>query len=214
MIITKIGHCCLLVEVAGKRILTDPGKFTTSQNSLRDLDIILITHEHGDHLHTDSLVEIIRHNPTAVVITNSSVGEILKSLGIEYSVQEGESATEIAGVSIAAYDGRHEEIFKDDGIVQNTGYFIAETLFYPGDAYTKPGKPVPILALPVAGPWCKSKDAIGYAKAVNPKLTFPVHDGLLNQAGSATIHNIFARNLASLGIEFIPLKEGEVHDFM
>jgi L-ascorbate metabolism protein UlaG (beta-lactamase superfamily) len=213
MKITKIGHCCLLVEVAGKRILTDPGKFTTSQNDLRDLDIILITHEHGDHLHTDSLVEILTHNPTAVVVTNSSVGKILDALGITHRVQEGKTGAEVADISLIACDGQHEEIYADDGIVQNTGYLIADTLFYPGDSYSNPGRAVEVLALPVAGPWCKSADAIAYAKALKPKSAFPVHDGLLNKAGMATIHTIFGRNLAPLGVTFIPLTEGETHHF-
>ena len=50
MQITKFGQCCLLIEVAGKRILTDPGRFSVSQNDVSNIDIILITHEHADHL--------------------------------------------------------------------------------------------------------------------------------------------------------------------
>jgi L-ascorbate metabolism protein UlaG (beta-lactamase superfamily) len=63
MKITKFGQCCLLIEVAGKRVLTDPGVFSTTQNDLTNLDLILITHEHGDHLHSESLQAILEKKP-------------------------------------------------------------------------------------------------------------------------------------------------------
>ena len=33
MKIKKIGHCCLIIETKGIRIMTDPGTFTTSWNA-------------------------------------------------------------------------------------------------------------------------------------------------------------------------------------
>ena len=47
----------------------------------------------------------------------------------------------------------------------------------------KPGKPVEVLALPVAGPWLKISETIEYAKQVNPKICFPVHDGMMSITG-------------------------------
>jgi len=41
MKITKIGHCCLLIEVDGKRVMTDPGGFTVSDHVLDDIDVIV-----------------------------------------------------------------------------------------------------------------------------------------------------------------------------
>lgn len=213
MKITKFGQCCLLVEDGGKRILTDPGRFSVTQNEVKDLDIILITHEHADHLHSESLTEIIKNNPQAKVITNESVGKILTELGVSYEVLPETTPTECCGVTLEAFDGKHAEIFEAVGQVQNTGYFIAEKLFYPGDAYTEPNKPVPILALPVAGPWCKAADAIAYAIRVNPEKAFPVHDAVLNEVGLALTHGIFTAQLATKEINFIPMRDGEVIDY-
>jgi L-ascorbate metabolism protein UlaG (beta-lactamase superfamily) len=54
MKITKYGHCCLLIEERGIRILTDPGAFTANiHSSLTGIDVILYTHEHADHYHLD-----------------------------------------------------------------------------------------------------------------------------------------------------------------
>lgn len=113
---------------------------------------MLITHEHKDHLHTDSLVQILKNNPSAKVITNSAVGKLLEEIKINYTKLEGEDATEIADLKICARDSKHEEICGNYGMVQNTGYFIDGKLYYPGDSYSNPGREVPILALPVAGP--------------------------------------------------------------
>lgn len=213
MKITKFGQCCLLIEIAGKRILTDPGRFTKDQNELRDIDLVLITHEHADHFHIESLKVILEHNPEAQVITNSGVGKLLEEARIAYTVVEGRATASPAGITLDAYDGPHAEIFEEFGQVQNTGYFIADTLFYPGDAYTNPERPVPVLALAVAGPWCKSTDAIRYALEVKPEKTFPVHDWLLNDDGIAVTYGVFETNLAKHNINFIRLGNGETGEF-
>lgn len=209
MQITKFGQCCLLIEVQGKRILTDPGRFSVGQNELRDIDVIVITHEHADHLHSESLAALLANNPTAAIVTNTSVGVILADLGLPYQVLEGRATTTCCGILLEAYDGVHAEIVGDYGQVQNTGYFIAERLFYPGDAYTEPGKPVPILALPIAGPWCKAAEVIAYAVRVKPTVAFPVHDAVLNSDGIALTHGLFAAQLAVQGITFVALRNGE-----
>jgi len=213
MKITKFGQCCLLIEVAGKRILTDPGRFSTSQNNVTDIDLILITHEHADHLHSESLLAVLAKNPGAEVITNTSVGKVLTELEVSFKVLEGRESGTHADILIEAFDGEHVEIIDEYGIVQNTGYFIAEKLFYPGDAYTNPKKEVPVLALPVAGPWCKASDAIHYAKEVNPIQAFPVHDAVLSEAGIALTHGLFGGQLDAAGINFIALKNDETANF-
>lgn len=213
MRITKFGQCCLLIETDGKRILTDPGKFSVAQNKLKNIDIILITHEHTDHLHSDSLVEIEKNNPDVKVVTNGSVGNILNNLNIGFQILEGRKAEEVKGIFIEAFDGKHAEIFEDYGQVQNTGYLISNKLFYPGDAYTEPNIEVEVLALPVAGPWCRSVDAISYAIRVKPKKAFPVHDRLLNEDGVALTFGLFESQLATKDIEFVCLGNGETKEF-
>lgn len=209
MKITKFGQCCLLIEVAGKRILTDPGRFSSGQNTVDNLDLVLITHEHADHLHSESLESIVANNPGVQVVTNTSVGKILSELGVSFDVLEGDAIATYADIEIGAFDGEHVEIFGDYGIVQNTGYFIHNELFYPGDAYTNPEKPVRVLALPVAGPWCKASDAINYALEIKPEIAFPVHDAILNENGIALVHGLVERQLTEHGVSFRRLKPDE-----
>lgn len=213
MQITKFGQCCLLIETANKRILTDPGRFSETQNDITDIDILLITHEHPDHLHTQSLQLILKNNPQATIITNDGVGKILSELGISYEVLMEAQETLVCGVPIEAFEGKHVEIFEDFGQVQNTGFFVDTRLFYPGDAYIEPKKNVETLALPVSGPWCKAADAIAYALRVNPKKAFPVHDAILNDDGISLVHGLFKTQLHSRGIEFVPMINGDTQIF-
>ncbi|PJC49552.1 hypothetical protein CO033_00885 [Candidatus Nomurabacteria bacterium CG_4_9_14_0_2_um_filter_32_10] len=201
MKIKKLGHCCLIIEENGKRIMTDPGSWTVDEQvKEKNIDIILITHEHGDHIHIESLKEIIKNNPKAVVITNKGVGKLLNKLGIEYKILENKIPKEFMGIELEAHDCKHQEIYQDIFRVQNTGFFIGKRLFYPGDAFYNPNKPVEILALPVAGPWTNIKNTINYALEINPKICFPVHDGMLKSFGAS--HKIVAMVLEKENIIF------------
>lgn len=214
MRIKKVGHCCLVIDTeAGKRVMTDPGDYSMGQSDVTGVDLVLITHEHGDHLHVESLKAVLANSPGAVVVANSAVGKILAAEGIDHQVLEGTAAAEVAGIPLEAFDARHEEIFEEMGQVQNTGYLIGGRLFYPGDAFKVPGKPVDILALPVAGPWCRIRDSIRYALEVKPKKAFPVHDGALLDGRWGSVHGAPAKLLPPAGIEFVALKSGEEAEF-
>jgi len=213
MKITKIGHCCLLIEVEGKRILTDPGSFTIDELIVEHIDMVLITHEHADHIHIESLQRVIEANPDVVIVTNTAVGKLLTEVAISYQILEGKNQSELCGVYIEAYDEKHAEIYEEIGQVQNTGYFIANRLFYPGDSYTIPGKEVEILAFPIGGPWCKIADAIRYVLEVMPKKAFPVHDGIERMDRVGILHHIPNLIFPENGIECYPLKAGDTAEF-
>ena len=208
MHIQKLGHCCLVIEINGTKILTDPGTYSTSQNEARDIDLILITHEHADHLHIESLKKVLENNPKAKIITNGGVGAILQKENIAYELVEDQQNTTFNTILIEGFGEKHADIYPSITPVENTGYFINNELFYPGDAFTNLNKSVKILALPVAGPWLKISDAIDYAKKINPKLCFPVHDGMLKFLGP--VHALPEKELKSVGIDFIVLSEGKL----
>lgn len=200
MKITKFGHCCLLVEEDNLRILIDPGKYSDGQNDIENIDVVLITHEHPDHLDIDSLRAVLKNNPEAKIVANKSVCDILNKENFEcIQIKDGEKIIE-KGVLIEAY-GEHHAIFHSSvPPIQNTGYFIAEKFFYPGDAFTNPGKQVEILALPSAGPWMKISEAIDYTLSINPKICFPVHESVLNMPALA--YNWLSQVLIPKGINF------------
>ena len=209
MKIKKLGHCCLVIEINGKRIMTDPGSYSILQNTEKNIDLIIITHEHQDHLHVDSLKNVLTNNLYAIVVTNSAVGKILDEAGIKYQKLEDGTSGTFAAVYLEAHGDKHAEIYEEFGQVQNTGYFISKDLFYPGDTFTNPAKNVKILALPVAGPCMRIKDAIKYALEIKPKVCFPVHDGMIQKDKPGPIYILPKKIFLEHGIDFKILEEGK-----
>lgn len=209
MKITKLGHCCLLIETKGKRLLTDPGSYTVESHSkLENIDAILFTHEHQDHYHSESLKIILEKNPKAAVYANLSVSELLTKEGIAHTVVVHGEQVLFEGIPLQGIGEKHAMMHSSIPVSTNLGYFIDDKLWYPGDAFTNPERSVEILALPVSGPWMKLGEAIDYALLLKPKRVFPVHDG--TRFGSA--HVLPGKILPSQGIEFVPLVEGDVLD--
>lgn len=206
MDITKYGHCCLLVEEKGLRILTDPGCYSRDFSELTEIDVILITHEHADHLHIPALQELLKKNQWARIYTTEFVKGLLDQEGIACKVLlAGQKVTE-KGVVIEAIGEQHALIHSSIPVSTNVGFFINEQFFYPGDALTIPEKKVSLLALPVAGPWLKISEAIDYALAVKPSICFPVHEGILVQPGM--VHRVPGLILEKQGIKWVVLEHG------
>ncbi|MGB3073400.1 MAG: MBL fold metallo-hydrolase [Candidatus Moraniibacteriota bacterium] len=213
MNITKFGHCCLLIETKGVRLLTDPGRYNDTP-LVGDVDAILISHEHRDHLHIESLRVILGKNPAAQVISHTSVGKMLDEAGIPYTSIADGGTIDIKGVSVESCGSEHACIHQDLPKVQNTGFFIDHALFYPGDSFHDPKKDITVLALPVAGPWMRLEEAIEYAKQLKPKVVFPVHDGMLRQGIELEpTRRIPTLLLEPLGIAYVDMIEGSSRDF-
>lgn len=210
MKITKLGHCCLLIETKGKRILTDPGSYTIEAHSkLENIDYVLFTHEHQDHYHLESLKVILENNYQALVYANSSVSELLEKEGVAHKKISNEESITLGEIAVVGIGEKHAEMHSSIPLSANTGFFIDGRLWYPGDAFTDPKREVEILALPVSGPWMKISEAIDYALALKPKVAFPVHDGLR----FGTAHNLPAKVLPTQGIEFVAMVEGDSKEF-
>jgi len=210
MRVTKLGHCCLLIETKGKRILTDPGSYTVKEHSnLEYIDFILYTHEHADHYHLDSLKSLLRKNPEVKIYSNSSVGELLNKEGIKHTTLKNGELVFLGEVSLTGIGKDHAIMHSSIPVSENMGFFIDEQLWYPRDSFTNPERAVEILALPVSGPWMKIGEAIDYALLLKPKTAFPVHDGTRWESSHVFPEKILKEN----GIDFIVLKEGQFAEF-
>ncbi|MBI2474586.1 MAG: MBL fold metallo-hydrolase [Candidatus Taylorbacteria bacterium] len=209
MKVSKIGHCCLVIETSGVKLLTDPGTYSTGQEHVTGLDAILITHNHQDHFHIESLDTILKSNASAVVVCNAEVAKIVSEKDIKSVIVDDGNRIKIKDVLIEGFGKKHEFIAEDWPLPENTGYFIDGRLYYPGDAFYHPSRNIEILALPVAGPWMKISESIKYAESVRPKISFPVHDGGLKENALEVTHRVHTQVLERSKIRFIPFKSGE-----
>ncbi|MFC1696855.1 MBL fold metallo-hydrolase [Nanoarchaeota archaeon] len=71
MKITKFAQSCVLIETKGKRILIDPGFINLEESKplWTDINIILVTHKHGDHCHVETIKELISKYNAALYTT-------------------------------------------------------------------------------------------------------------------------------------------------
>lgn len=214
MKITKYGHCALLIEHDNTRILTDPGIFSDeSFLKIENIDAVLITHEHQDHLHIDSLKKILEKNPDVEIFSNHSVGKLLREQGIAFVPVCDKEAISKKGITIEGCGKNHAKIYENFGLVENTGFIINDLVYFPGDSFYVHEKKVPILLVPISGPWMKMSDAIDFVLAMSPIFVIPVHDALLSDTGF-NLHEKLIKNFTNENIKFIPLRNvGDSHIF-
>jgi len=212
----------MVIDIKGsdgkqRRILTDPGSYSIEQHDkIKHADIVLITHEHQDHFHVESLKALIKRAPDASIFTNDTVGEILAKEGIEHRIMKHGDAIDHKGIHIEAYGKKHALMHKSIPQSSNVGFLLTEVrptevrppcLFFPGDAFTDPKRSIDVLALPTAGPWMKISEPIDYALELKPRMAFPVHDAFGGGFQNMFIEKILSQN----GIEFVKLEDvGEI----
>ena len=202
----------MLIEKDALRILIDPGIYN-EHPPVANIDVLLLTHEHSDHFHIESVKKIVSDNPGIEVITHQSVMELLRTENIPATIIADGENLDRKGVQIGSRGHTHTHVHPDVAVCVNTGYLIANKLFFPGDSFHIPPEKVEVLALPVAGPWMKLSEAIDYAKTIAPRVVFPVHDGMLKDTALGSTRDFPRKMLEPLGIEFKDMRVDSVSEF-
>ena len=197
--ITKLVHACLLVEANGTRTLIDPGVFSWNDERLdlsmvQDIDTILITHEHADHVSVEFLKGVLERSNDATVETTDSLAAILSNEGID-AVTGG----------TPRFAAPHERIPIGPG-PQNTGFHVEGVLSHPGDSHSFV-ETMPILAMPFIAPWGSLTVGVDRVRLTQPRYVIPIHDWFLSSDGAAFMYRLAEMGLADDDIDLIHIAD-------
>jgi L-ascorbate metabolism protein UlaG (beta-lactamase superfamily) len=206
-LLTYVGHATVLVELDGVRVLTDPilsGRVahlrrhggTVDVDSLGQLDAVLVSHAHLDHLHGASLRQLAAKRPQPTLVIPRGLRRHVAKLGFDAVVElsAGESA-EIAGLPITATYADHDSRRHPFGPpAEAVGYLLGapgHQVYFAGDTDVFPematlAADLDTALLPVWG-WGPTLgpghlDPRGAAETLDllrPRLAIPIHWGTL-----------------------------------
>ena len=185
MQLTHLGHACLLAETGSARLLLDPGTMSDFAD-VRDLDGVLVTHQHGDHLDTDRLAALLAANPGATLVIDPDSLALVSGLGLEVEpvVAHVGDRLDVAGTSVDVVGGLHASVYGDVPGCTNAAYLIeGGALLHPGDSFFVPEQDVDVLAVAIDAPWLKLSEAVDYVHAVGPRVAVPIHEGETTDPG-------------------------------
>jgi L-ascorbate metabolism protein UlaG (beta-lactamase superfamily) len=216
MRITHLGHACLLVEAGGQRMLVDPGAFSPGLADVTELDVILVTHQHPDHLDLLRLPVLMEINPHARLYAEPQAAAAMQEAGIGADLTVAGEALTFGPVKVTPVGDKHALINEALPRVGNLGFVMRAggepTLFHPGDAYDgEPGQ-VDVLALPLNAPWAAGRDTVAFARRISPRVCVPIHDGLLNTIGRR-LYLSQVRSFGPEGMEVRDLSDGKPSEF-
>ena len=212
MRLTHFGHACVVIEHTagqGGAILIDPGSLADDLDAVGDIDAILITHEHPDHLDAGKLSQLRKRNAELRLFVNAGTEAVLDPSERERAeVLDGNDAkASAAGIPVRVTTTTHATIYSALPDITNNAYLVDDSIWHPGDAFVVPPMPVDVLLLPIGGPWMKLAESIDYLRQVAPKVAVPIHQGGLGPA-HRQLHVDLLRKFAPSGTEVVMLESG------
>jgi L-ascorbate metabolism protein UlaG (beta-lactamase superfamily) len=165
MNITHFGHACVLVEMDGIRTLIDSGAYSTEFEDVVDLDLVLTTHEHRDHVDPERLAALLERNPAAQLVTIAAVAAALPN-ALAVTIIEPAHTLTFGDLAVEAVGGDHALIHALVPNVGNTGFFLGGRLLHPDDSFDAAPSSVDVLLLPAGGPRMRLQEAIDFERAI------------------------------------------------
>lgn len=184
--ITCIGHGTLMFTFDGKIIHVDPVFRYADYTKMPKADLILVTHEHGDHLDEVAIQDLTKEG-TAIICTK----KCMEQVNIEGSIimKNGDTKT-VQGIKIEAvpaYNIKHmrseNSPFHPRGV--GNGYILAfgdKRVYVAGDTENTPEmkalKNIDVAFLPMNLPYTMTPEMVAdAARAFKPKVLYPYHFG-------------------------------------
>jgi len=194
LVIHPVHHAGVVFTWNGKRIVADPTNFPPDEKSgaaafrgAAPPDLILITHEHGDHFSVPTLTELVGPN-TIIVAPQSVYGMLPPALQMKAKAMKNGDKQTYAGVAIEAvpeYNTTPDRLMfhpkgRDNGYVMNLG---GKRVYLAGDTEETPElKALPnidVAFVPMNLPYTMTEDAAAtWVKDFKPKIVYPYHYGM------------------------------------
>ena len=207
MKLTKYTHACVRLEKEGAVLVLDPGTFSESAEALAGAQVVLVTHEHADHLDIPAVVKALHDDKDLVLHAPEGVagqlrGEAAAAADRIHTVEPG-STFQAAGFDIRSFGGQHALIHPQIPMVANIGFLVDNNVYHPGDSFIIPdGITVQTLLVPLHAPWSKSAEVVDFVIGVRAPRAFQIHDGLLNDNGLGIVEGHVKRIGAKYGTEY------------
>ncbi len=187
MQITHLGHACVLLEYPSARILIDPGSFS-SYAGVNDLDAVLVTHQHADHVEPGKIGALLAANPRAQLHADPETVTVLAEHDVRATATMHGEAFVVGQVRVTPAGRQHAVILDTIPRISNVGVLLTAdgepSFFHPGDALdAQPAGQVDVLAVPVSAPWGSLKETVEFVLRIGPDQVVPIHDALLSQVG-------------------------------
>lgn len=201
--IRRLTHSCLLVSTEDGTVLMDPDSFTWTSGvvdleTIGDVQKILITHEHADHMHPGFIKWVRDRGADVTIHSNERVQELLAAEDIEVLTTNPDGVT--------TEDNLH-------GVLPNGAQPPNRAFTYGGVTTLGDSFDVDscggVLFLPLFVPWGASRHAVELAERLAPKQVIPAHDFYLSDGGRRFIYDFIGGVISDAGAEFIPLAYGE-----
>ena len=179
-----IGHGSLMFKMKDRVIYIDPVSSSGNYSGLPGADLILVTHEHSDHL-DPGLIGKLRKEGT-IILSNGAAAAKLKGADV---MQAGDSrnAGEIVVEAVPAYNIVNERTpgkpFHPKG--SGIGFIInygSARFYVAGDTENTPEmkalKNITVAFLPMNLPYTMTPEMVAdAAKAFRPEILYPYHYG-------------------------------------
>jgi L-ascorbate metabolism protein UlaG (beta-lactamase superfamily) len=182
--ITFIGHGTLMFSFGGKTIHVDPWSKLADYATLPKADLILITHEHPDHLDAPALAAI-RTDKTELITTKTCAEKLTGAI----VMNNGEVKT-VQGLAVEAVPAYNIVNMRSEGNPYHprgngNGYVITfgdKRVYVAGDTENIPEmrqlKGIDVAFLPMNLPYTMTPEmAADAARGLQPKILYPYHFG-------------------------------------
>jgi L-ascorbate metabolism protein UlaG (beta-lactamase superfamily) len=182
--ITFIAHGTLMFKFDEKTIHVDPVGMYADYTKMPKADLVLVTHEHGDHLDTKT-IKILQKEQTKLVLTKACAEKIDGGI-----VMKNGDVKTIQGLKIKAVPAYNIVHKRDNGQPfhpkdRGNGYVITfgeKQVYVAGDTENTPEMKkltnIDIAFLPMNIPYTMTPQMVAdAAEAFKPKVLYPYHYG-------------------------------------